>query len=83
MRKIMTDDDFHHVLRNQLTLIPASYRDRFADLVHRAIPRALEFGLGMRIFEEIYTDLCVEIINNCAGDEQVYRDVLTGSGHDR
>ena len=74
----MTQGDFYTVLRDQLTLIPTEYRHRFKEMVHIAIPKALEYGLGMRVFEEIYTDLCCEIIQNCAGDEEESYKVFFG-----
>lgn len=75
----MTRTDFTIVLENQLHLIPRNYQNRFIQLVTEAIPRALEHGLGMRIFEEIYTDLCCEIFRKCTNDPEVCRDVLVGN----
>ncbi len=75
----LTRTDFTIVLENQLHLIPRNYQNRFIQLVNEAIPRALEHGLGMRIFEEIYTDLCCEIFRNCTNDPEVCRDVLVGN----
>lgn len=77
----MSENDYHDVLRSQLLLIPEGQRERFGQLVRRSIPRALEFGLGMRMFEEVYTDLCVEVLHNCAGDEFVFKDVLANQSN--
>jgi len=79
----MTESDFHQVLRDRLGQIPVNYRKRFAELVHRAIPRAMEFGLGMRIIEETFTNLCVEILRNCAGDENLFRDIFSSCRNDK
>jgi SpoVK/Ycf46/Vps4 family AAA+-type ATPase len=74
----MAESDFHAVLTTQLRLIAEPQRKRYAELVLRAIPRAIEFGLGMRIFEEVYTDFCVEVLQNSHPNERSLREALVG-----
>lgn len=57
----MKREDYLEVLTSLSGLLPIWQRDRFNELAIRSFPRALEDGLGMRIFEEIYTDLCIEM----------------------
>ena len=74
----MAESDFHDVLTAQLGMIAEPQRRRYAELVLRAIPRAIEFGLGMRIFEEVYTDFCVEVLQNSHPNERSLREALVG-----
>jgi SpoVK/Ycf46/Vps4 family AAA+-type ATPase len=74
----MAESDFHEVLTAQLGMIAEPQRRRYAELVLRAIPRAIEFGLGMRIFEEVYTDFCVEVLQNSHPNERSLREALVG-----
>ncbi len=74
----MAESDFHDVLTAQLGMIAEPQRRRYAELVLRAIPRAIEFGLGMRIFEEVYTDLCVEVLRDSLQNERSLREALVG-----
>jgi hypothetical protein len=74
----MAESDFHDVLTAQLCMIAESQRRKYAELVLRAIPRAIEFGLGMRIFEEVYTDLCVEVLRDSHQNDLSLREALVG-----
>lgn len=74
----MLESDFHEVLTAQLGLIAESQRKRYAELVLFAIPRAMEFGIGMRIFEEVYTDLCVEVLRESHPNDCSLREALVG-----
>ncbi len=74
----MAESDFHDVLTTQLGLIAEPQRRRYAELVLRAIPRAIEFGIGMRIFEEVYTDFCVEVLRDSHPNEGSLREALVG-----
>ena len=56
---------------------------RNQELVLAAIPKALQFGLGMRVVEEVFTDLCVEILQNCTGDQEAFREIVLGYSRDR
>lgn len=62
----MTLDDYSAILASQAECLPEWQRNRFIELVTRAFPRAIEDGLGMRIFEEVYTDLCLELETTAA-----------------
>jgi len=62
----MEHGDYLEVMEVQSSLLPDKQRARFAELVVRSIPRAIEDGLGMRIFEEVYTDLCMEMMPDVA-----------------
>ena len=79
----MTEKDYHHVLEERVGLVPVKYRKRFEELVLAAIPKALEFGLGMRVVEEVFTDLCVEILQNCTGDQEAFREIVLGYSRDQ
>lgn len=74
----MTEADFHKALKDRLALVPEGYGQRFTELVLAAIPRALEHGLGMRMIEEVFTDVCIEMLRKCKGDQEAFREVVFG-----
>ena len=74
----MTRQDYLDVTLSQVELLPQTHRLRFADLAVNAIPTAIEHGLGMRMFEDAYTKLCMEVVRDSCGDDTVFRDMLVG-----
>lgn len=78
----MTEADFRQVLDDRTALVPVNYRKRFSELVHAAIPKALEYGLGMRVLEEVFTNLCIEIIHDCDRDQGRFREIVLGDARE-
>jgi len=58
----LTQADYMQVLIGVIKVLPPHQHVRFAELCLPAINVALGKGLGMRIFEEVYTTLCTEEI---------------------
>ena len=74
----MTESDYLAVMSAQILRLPVDLRLRFATLAVREIPGAIEQGLGMRIFEEVYTQLCVEEIRRSGDNHEAAIKRLTG-----
>jgi SpoVK/Ycf46/Vps4 family AAA+-type ATPase len=75
--KPMEREDYLAVMEEIAEIQPTFLRDQFVQIVIDALPEALESGKGMRLFEEAQTRLCVDLLMSCAGDEYVFRDVMT------
>ena len=75
--KPMEREDYIAVMEEIAEIQPNILRDQFVQIVIDALPEALESGKGMRLFEEAQTRLCVDLLMSCAGDEYVFRDVMT------
>lgn len=74
----MTESDYLAVMSAEILRLPVDLRLRFATLAVREIPSAIEQGLGMRIFEEVYTQLCVEEIRRSGDNHEAAIKRLTG-----
>ncbi len=75
--KPMDRNDYLAVLEEIAEIQPPSLREKFVQIVMNELPEALESGKGMRMFEEAQTRLCMDLLSCCAGDEYVFRDVMT------
>lgn len=74
----MTEADYLHAMTSLSARLPDNQRFRFAELAIKSIPSAVEEGLGMRIFEEVYAAFCAEVYHRVAGDPVVLEEILTG-----
>ncbi len=74
----MTESDYLAVMSEEILRLPVDLRLRFAILAVKELPSAIENGLGMRIFEEVYTQLCVEEIRRCGDNHEAAIQRLTG-----
>jgi hypothetical protein len=72
----MQEEDYLSVVKSQLNFIPKLHRERYRRMILAAIPVAIEQGLGMRIFEEVYSDFCTWLLEVCRYDYFVFEDVL-------
>jgi ATP-dependent Clp protease ATP-binding subunit ClpA len=74
----MTESDYLAVLTAEILRLPEELRLTYATLVVREIRSAVDNGLGMRIFEEVYTQLCVEEIRRSGDNQEAAMRRLTG-----
>ena len=74
----MTEADYLHAMTSLSAQLPENQRFRFAELAIKSIPSAVEEGLGMRVFEEVYAAYCAEVYHRVAGDPVVLEEILTG-----
>ncbi|MBC7980363.1 MAG: ATP-binding protein [Armatimonadetes bacterium] len=73
----MTEADYLHAMISLSGRLPVNQRCRFVELAIKSIPSAVEDGLGMRVFEEVYAAFCSEIYHRVAGDPMVLEEILT------
>ena len=74
----LSESDYLAVMMEEALLLPEKQRLKFVALVVNQINNALDNRLGMRIFEEAYTQLCVEEIRRCGDNHEAAMHCLTG-----
>lgn len=72
----MQEEDYFSVMTSHLDFIPKLHREHYRTMVLGAIPTAIEQGLGMRIFEEVYSDFCTWLLQACCYDYYVFDNVM-------
>lgn len=72
----MKEQDYLEVMAAQIGLVPNAYQLLYEVMIRQAIPAAVEHGLGMRMFEEIYAQFCTRLLQDCCYDEFVFKQIL-------